>query len=309
MKIDIVGRRKVWFSVSIALMVIAVLASFIRGVKLDIQFSGGTIMTYSVSGEVDKNEFGGVVSGQLQEAVTVQEQQDVATGLTNYVVTLSSKDGVTPDQQASVTAALVEKYPNNDVRTVSLSNVDPAIGGDFLRKSLAAVALASLLMIIYIAFRFRKMNGWSAGVIAVLALLHDAVIAYAAFIICGFPLNDSFIAVILTILGYSINNTIIIYDRIRENRRLMPQKTTYAELVNESVNQSMRRSINTTTSTALAMLVVCIMSVIYNVQSILTFSLPLLVGMLAGFFSSVFISGPLWGWWQERKLVKKPSLG
>lgn len=311
MKIDFAGRRKTWFTISCCLIAITIIASFVLGVKLDIQFSGGTIAAYSFSGDIDIKEFGNTVEGALGQNVTVREQRDIATGLMNYEVTLSAKTGVTPEQQAAVTEALAQKYADHNVTMTKISNVDPTIGGDFLKKSLAAVALAALLMIVYIAFRFRKMNGWSAGVISVIALLHDAIIAYAAFVICGFPLNDSFIAVILTILGYSINNTIIIYDRIRENQRLLPAKTTYRELVNVSINQSMRRSINTTVSTVLAMLVVCIMSLIYNVESIMTFSLPLLVGMLAGFFSSVFISGPLWGWWQERKLTKKggPAVG
>lgn len=302
---DFVGRRKAWFTVSCCAIALTVIASFVMGVKLDIQFSGGTIATYAFTGDVDMKDFGDTVSTALGQNVSVREQRDIATGLMNYEVTLSTKTGITPEQQEAVTAALAEKYPENGVEMTKLSNVDPTIGGAFLKKSLAAVALAAVLMIVYIAFRFRKMNGWSAGVISVMALLHDAVIAYAAFVFCRYALNDSFIAVILTILGYSINNTIIIYDRIRENRRLLPAKTTYAELVNISVNQSMRRSINTTVSTVLAMLVVCIMSLMYNVESIMTFSLPLLVGMLAGFFSSVFISGPLWGWWQERKLTKK----
>lgn len=299
--IDFSGRRKAWFTISCCAIALTVIASFVLGVKLDIQFSGGTIATYSFTGDVNMQEFGDTVSEALGQKVSMREQRDIATGLMNYEVTLSSKTGVTPEQQEAVNEALTAKYPDNNVEMTKLSNVDPTIGSAFLQKSLAAVALASLLMIIYIAFRFRKMNGWSAGVISVMALLHDAIIAYAAFVICGYPLNDSFIAVILTILGYSINNTIIIYDRIRENRRLLPAKTTYAELVNVSVNQSMRRSINTTVSTVVAMLVVCVMSLMFRVESIMTFSLPLLVGMLAGFFSSVFISGSLWGWWQERK--------
>ena len=97
--------------------------------------------------------------------------------------------------------ALQTQFPDNNVNAASISNVDPTIGRDFFLKSIVAVVAASILMIIYIAFRFRKMNGWSAGVIAVMALLHDLIIAYGAFVICGFPLNDSFIAVMLTILG------------------------------------------------------------------------------------------------------------
>lgn len=304
-QIDIVGRRKIWFTISIVLIVIAILASFFPGVKLDIQFSGGTIVTYSFSGDLDKGDFQSTVEGALNQKVTLREQSDVNTGATNFVVTLNSKAGVTPDQQIAVTTALNEKFPGANVQTASISNVDPSIGRDFLLKSVVAVAVAALLMIIYIAFRFRKMNGWSAGVIAVIALVHDLIIAYGAFVVCGFPLNDSFIAVMLTILGYSINNTIIVYDRIRENRRLLPVKTSYKDLVNISVNQSMSRSINTTVSTVIAVGCVCVMSLVYNVNSILTFAFPLLVGMFAGFFSSMFISGSLWSLWQEHKLAKK----
>ncbi len=220
-------------------------------------------------------------------------------------MTLSERTGISPDEQIAVNEALAQAFPDNQVEVVNLSNVDPTIGRDFFIKSIAAVVLASVVMILYIAYRFRKMNGWSAGVISVMALLHDVIIAYAAFVICGFPLNDSFIAVVLTILGYSINNTIIIYDRIRENRRLLPQRTSYAELVNTSVTQSLGRSINTTVSTVIAVACVCALSLIYHVSSILTFSLPLLVGMFAGFFSSVFIAGPLWALWQEHKAAQR----
>ena len=300
-QIDIVGRRKIWFTISIVLIVIAILASFFPGVKLDIQFSGGTIVTYSFNGDLDKGEFQSSIENSLGQKVTLREQNDVNTGATNYVITLNS----TPDQQIAVNTALNEKFPGADIQTASISNVDPSIGRDFLLKSVVAVAVASILMIVYIAFRFRKMNGWSAGVIAVAALVHDLIIAYGAFVVCGFPLNDSFIAVMLTILGYSINNTIIVYDRIRENRRLLPVKTSYKDLVNISVNQSMSRSINTTVSTVIAVGCVCVMSLVYNVSSILTFSFPLLVGMFAGFFSSMFISGSLWTLWQEHKLAKK----
>lgn len=309
MKIDVVGRRKIWFGISITLVVVAILASFVFGVKLDINFRGGTILTYSFNeaGAPDKDGFLQTAIEAAGQDASVQEQSDVTTGSMTYVVTLASKNGITPEQQDAITTALTQAYPDNGVAILSVSNVDASIGNDFLLKSLVAVALAAVLMIVYIAFRFRKMNGLSAGVISVIALLHDVIVAYGAFIICGFAINDSFIAVVLTILGYSINNTIIIYDRIRENRRLMPVKTSFAELVNTSVSQSLARSINTTVSTVLAMLVVCIVSMVFNVQSILTFALPMLVGLFSGFFSSVFLSGSLWAWWQEHKLAAKKA--
>ena len=133
-------------------------------------------------------------------------------------------------------------------------------------------------------------------------------VIYAVFVICGIPLNNNFIAAVLTILGYSINATIVVYDRVRENKRLMG-KVMVAELVNTSVNQSLTRSINTTVATVLALLAACIMALIFNVDSILTFAFPLIVGMVSGVYSSLCISSSLWVVWQEHKAKKHSYVG
>ena len=172
------------------------------------------------------------------------------------------------------------------------------------KNSEVAVAAAAVLMILYIAYRFRRMGGWSAGVFSVVALLHDVMYVFAAFVLFRFPIGDSFIAVALTILGYSINATIVVYDRIRENKRLLGSKVTVDEVVNVSINQSLTRSINTTVSTVIAMGTVCVISVIYHVESILVFSLPMLIGMVAGAYSSVCLAGPLWATWQNYKAAQ-----
>jgi preprotein translocase SecF subunit len=164
-----------------------------------------------------------------------------------------------------------------------------------------AVILASVLTIIYIAFRFRKIGGLSAGVCAVTALFHDVIIVYGVFNLCGFEISANFMAVILTILGYSINNTIVVYDRIRENEDILDEKTSFAELINTSLNQSFTRSIHTSVSTFIAMFVVCVVAVIFKVDTILTFSLPLMVGIVVGTYSSLCFAPNLWGWWCSRK--------
>ena len=174
------------------------------------------------------------------------------------------------------------------------------MGREFVQKCAVAVALALLLMILYIALRFRVMDGWSAGVMAALVLLHDVIVVYATFVLCGFPINDSFIAVALTILGYSINATIVIYDRIRENRRLLGAKVSLSELVNLSINQSLGRTAGTSFSTILAMVVVAVMGWVYGLSSIVTFAFPLIMGLVSGLYSSVCLAGPLWVFWEER---------
>lgn len=138
------------------------------------------------------------------------------------------------------------------------------------------------MLVIYIAIRFKNIGGWLAGVCAIAALLHDCIIVYGTFIICHMSINANFMAVVLTILGYSINNTIVIYDRIRENETLYRKSKSRNEIVNMSINQSLTRSINTSITTIVAMLAVTIVAAIYGVTSIISFSLPMMIGMIAG---------------------------
>jgi preprotein translocase SecF subunit len=139
---------------------------------------------------------------------------------------------------------------------------------------------------------------------SIVALVHNCIVAFGVFVLLGFPLSEIFMAVILTIVAYSLNDTIVLYDRIRENKRLLPFKTPVGELVNRSINQSITRSINTSSTTALAMLVVTIMALIFNVQSIVTFAFPLTIGLLVGMYTSICIAGPLWVKWQQRQARK-----
>lgn len=302
--IDFCGKRKLWLTISGVVLAIALVCAVIFGVELDITFRGGSIVTYSFTGDVPKESFESAVESALGQAVSVQAQQDISSGDINYVVTLSAKEGISPETQGAVTAALQAAFPSNAVAVVSSNNVDPAIGHEFFAKSMLALAAASFLMVVYIAFRFRKMGGWSAGVFAVIALLHDVLVVLATFIVLRFPLDDNFIAVALTILGYSLNDTIIIYDRIRENNRLHTCKTV-DETVNKSINQSLSRSINTSVCTVLSLVVVCVMALIFNVQSILTFAFPMTLGLISGAYSSICIAGPFWARWQNYKKEKK----
>ena len=178
------------------------------------------------------------------------------------------------------------------------------MGKEFLKKCLVAVVFASVIMIVYIGLRFRKIGGASAGVVSVIALLHDILVAYGVFVLLGFTINDNFIAVVLTILGYSINDTIVIYDRIRENKHYYGDKMKLGELVNMSINQCLRRTVTTSLTTAMALLCICVVALMMNVNSILSFAVPMMVGVISGLYSSVFLSGSLWTLWQEKKAAK-----
>ena len=305
--INFVGKKKIFFIISTVLIVGIFLFALIGGVEMDIQFRGGSLITLSYQGEVDHSEFQAAAEKLLGDKISLQEQEDSQTKAKNLVVTTAQATGVDTDQLNAMVDSLNEQFPEAQFAVEEIDTVNPTIGREFFIKCLVAVAFASLLMIVYIALRFRKIGGWSAGAMSVLALLHDVVVVFGVFVIGGIPLNENFIAVVLTILGYSINATIVIYDRVRENRRIYGKKVPLAELVNKSINQSLRRSVNTTISTVIALGVVCVVAYIYQVNSIITFALPLIVGMISGLYSSLCIAGPLWVTWQEHKMAKKAN--
>lgn len=300
--IDFIGKRKLFFTISIVLVAFSILSTFIFGVDLDIQFKGGTIITYVYDGELncdnftdDAKEILGGIGVQYTTGV------DFSTGKSNIQLSLTSTSGLSSDKQFELTNSLTEKYAENNIELVESSDVSPSSGREFFLKCIVAVILSSIVLIIYIAVRFKKIGGWLAGICAIIALLHDCIIVYGTFIVCGMPINANFMAVVLTILGYSINNTIVIYDRIRENSKLYGKKMTREENVNMSINQSITRSLNTSITTVVAMLAVTIVAAVYGVTSIISFSLPVMVGMIAGTYSSVCLVAVLWSYLEGKK--------
>ena len=303
MKFDFIKNRKIYFIISMSIIVIALACTFIFGVNLDIEFKGGTIITYSYEGDIDKAAFESAIEGVVGN-VSVNESNSIATGATNLVVTLASNEGITPETMEKVNAAVEESF---SVKYVESSTVDPTIGGEMLLKSLVAVAIASALMILFIGFRFRKIGGWSAGVCAVIALLNDIFVVFATFVIFGISIDTNFMAVVLTILGYSVNDTIVIYDRIRENKSILGANTPVAELVNTSLNECLRRTVLTTLTTVSALVVVCVVAIVFNVTSILSFAFPMMIGMVHGVYSSIGVAPQLWVLWQQKKESKKAA--
>lgn len=312
-ELNFVGKKKIFFIISACLLLLTVLATVVFGARLSVQFKGGSIATYSFTGDIDKGKVAKVVKDTIKEDVTVTESTNLQNNTKNLVITLSKANSLSVDNQTKLTDALQKEYKDNKIELMKIDNVDPTIGKEFFMKCLVALIAASLLIILYIGIRFRKIGGISAGVMGVVALIHDSIMVYATFVICGFPINDNFIAAILTILGFSINDTIVIYDRIRENEKAMSPKTPIGELVNVSINQSLTRALNTTITTVAALLVVCIVSVVCHVDSIIDFVFPMMIGMISGVYSSLCLSGPLWVAWKEhqekKKLAQKSAKG
>ncbi len=254
--------------------------------NFDIDFVGGTTFELDLHQSIDKSVTDNVA--QLFKA---------STGKTPSSVTSSGAQGVrvkalvmTDDEVEAFTEKLVEAYQLDIEKDYQVERVSASVGKDLARSAFIASGVAVLLILVYIAIRFE----FRSGIAAVCALVHDLLVMLSMYIIFRIPFNINFIAAALTILGYSINATIVVFDRIRENRKNAGQET-FGQIVDRSIWDTMTRSINTTVTT----LIVMVMLLIFGVDSIRNFAIPLCIGIVCGCYSSVCISGPLWN-----KLVK-----
>ena len=305
---NLTAHRKQYLCVEVCLLVVVLCCSFLFGVKLDTEFTGGAMITLSYEDSFDQSAVQKTAAAALESNdLTLQTGENVATGEQTLKISMPGTETVTTEQVETLIDSLNENYPENSFAQLSLSNVSAAMGTKFLQKSLVAVLFALVLILIYIAIRFKNIGGLTGGLMAILALVCDLMIVYGTFVVLRTPLDGNFIAAMLTILGYSINDTVVVYDRIRENRPLLGKKASFEELVNLSVNQSARRTVVTTVTTVMALGIMCIVSKLYGLDSIFTFAFPLMMGMLSGVFTSLFVSTSAWLTWSERKKSGKKT--
>lgn len=298
------GRKKLVGIIAAVFVLAAIIGTLILKIDVAIEFKGGTIITYTYDGDIDTNSVQKTISDSLGLKVKVGAGESLSTGEKNLTVSFTTKNGLTADRQSELMETLNKTYPDNNITLYDSNDVNPTTGKEFFIKCIVAVIFASLLIIAYVAIRFKKIGGLPAGVCSVAALFHDLLVVYVTFVFLGFEINSNFMAVILTILGYSINNTIVIYDRIRENKSLMP-KASIRELANAGCTQSLTRSIRTTITTLGTMVVVSIVVFASGYTSLLSFSVPLIAGLISGAYSSLFVSTTLWVAWLERKEKNK----
>ena len=300
--IRFIPNRKKFYGFSCALIAVVLVFCGVFGVHMDVEFKGGSMVTLAYQGEADLNALKSAISGELNQSnLTLQTGSDIS-GSQTLTVTLPGSQTLTTEQLDNLLTTLNEQFPDNAFSQNEVSNVNATIGKEFLLKSVVALVAACVLIMLYVAYRFRRIGGFKAGATAVVALLHDLFVVFGVFVILRIPLNGNFIAAMLTILGYSINDTVVIYDRIRENSALYSKKQlSLPELVNLSINQSFSRSLMTTITTCCALGVVCAVSIFYRLDSIYTFAFPLLFGMISGVYSTICIATPLWVDWKQRK--------
>ena len=283
MKIEIKNRMKPCLIFSLAIMLIALVMTLTgHGLNLGVDFTGGTLMTYNMGSEFDTNDISAVLT-----ANGITDAQIAKVGQDNEVqIRISDKDN-TDSLRSELEKSLSEKYPN--IKYVDLSRVGAVAGRDLINNAIKSVLVASVLMLLYIAIRF----DFFSGLAAILGLLHDVLIMLSVSVILRsfMRVETTYIAALLTIVGYSINNTIIIFDRIRENSH-KPQLRSMKrdEIVNLSVKESLSRTLNTTATTLITVVVLYI----FGVDSIKLFALPLIIGIIAGTYSANMINGYIW---------------
>lgn len=285
--------------ISAGIMVLALLLSlFGMGINVGIDFSGGMSMQYTMGEAVTQSDIEGVLNGIGLKDYAVSVQGSNRDSI-NIRIKAIDEDGV-QGVQASITEALQTKYPNAAIYG-DVNYVGPVAGATLLRNAFFSVLIAALCMLIYIAIRF----DFNSGAAAVLGLVHDVLIMLSFMVILRsfVQMNSSFIAAMLTIVGYSINNTIIIFDRIRENARKMPSSTPRVDVVNRSIKECLGRTINTTLTTLVT--IVCLY--IFGVSSIREFALPIIVGIISGVYSANMINGYVWAFLEEKKRAKKAA--
>ncbi len=297
-------NTKKWFKISAIVYAILIVAGIIMtvafGPKLDINFSGGTKISYSYKGDIAEKDFEDKVATVLDKEFSVSKNTSLAGDVNSYVITLAGKDSIAAETQEKITTTLQKEFKDNDVNLYDSNSVSPTIAGTFFIKSLVAVLITAVLVVIYVGIRFRKIGGVSASLTAFCALIVDLLTAFFICVIFRLPIDMNFMAVVLTILGYSLNDTIVIYDRVRENKRMFPDMPL-SENMDKSVSATLVRNIVTTITTVCAVLTIVVVSELYGLTSLRSFAIPMAFGLVSGCFSSLFISGPLWVMYKEKK--------
>ena len=292
------NRSRICLIISAAIILIALILTVCgRGINLGIDFEGGLSMQYDLKKAVEKTDVDAVLDTMDAGTYTVTVQ-----GAANNEINVRIKDVAKDDiqkVQENFENGIKENYPEAE-SIGDVNYVGPVAGATLVKNAIISVLLAAALMLIYIAIRFDLNSGLSA----VFGLLHDVLIMLSFMIIFRsfIQMNSSFIAAALTIVGYSINNTIVIFDRIRENAKKMPT-VAKEEVVNISIRESLGRTICTTVTTLITIVALCIL----GVASIREFALPIIVGILAGVYSANMINGYVWAFLEERRRSHKKA--
>lgn len=279
-----IENRMKCFAISTVVIATGLASMFYNGsqgngmLNWDIEFTGGTSFEIDMGAEFDNDELIQLIEDTTGEG-NIQLQNVVNTN--QVMIKMKSIDSPT---RSALEVAVEEGFENSEI--ISSADVSGVVSGQMQVAAVQAIVVACIAMLIYISFRFKDVR---AGGSAIVALMHDVLIVLTAYSLLRIPVDNAFIAVLLTVLGYSVNATIVIFDRVRENKVNFPRNKTI-EKMNRSIEQTLGRSIHTSITTFLAVGSVYFL----GVQSIKEFALPMMVGIVAGIYSSIFISASVW---------------
>jgi len=302
MNITIKNHSKICLIISATILLTAIVMSlFGYGINYGIDFAGGLNIEYNMNSTFDQADVETALRNQGLTDFKVSTSGDAGTTLNIRIPKLDDEEEI-QTLQNGLEEELLAKYPDMDTDNAVASYVGPTAGATLVKNAILSVVLAAALMLIYIAFRFDL----NSGMAAVFGLLHDVLIMFSFMVLLRnvIQMNSSFIAAMLTIVGYSINNTIVIFDRIRENHK----KAAYTSLPREEVvNISIRESLGRTVNTTLTTLITIVSLYVMGVASIKEFSLPIIIGILAGLYSANLINGYVWAFLEERHKDRKKA--
>jgi len=284
---DFVGKSKISFRISLALVILSVILLLKPGLNWGVDFTGGTLLERGFERPITAGEIREVLGSVHLDGIDLVKS--VIQPVEGNRAALIRTQILDNEQIQVIDEGLTEHFGEVDVRRTEM--VGPVVGQELVKQALMALMLAAVGMLVYLSFRFE----YRFAVVAVLAVLHDALLVLGIFALLAKEINSPFIASILTVVGYSVNNTIVIFDKIRENMSFR-KRESWAEIANKSINETLTRSINTSLTTLLAVLALFF----FGGATIRDFILALLLGIVVGTYSSVFVAGPLWVEWKNR---------
>lgn len=294
-RFDILKRSKLWFAISLLIIIPGIFCMFTKGFNFGIDFTGGTIIEMEFQQEVTLPQVRDVLRGYNLDNATIQLSGDVSNVEASKDVMIRTMD-LEENERKAVMASLKDEI--GDYTVLREEKVGATIGGELITDALMATVISWILIILYVSYRFE----WRFGVAAILTLIHDVLIVLSVFSFLQKQVDSSFVAAILTIIGYSINDTIVIFDRIRENQRLhFKRGGDLNELANRSIYQTLTRSLYT----VFTVLFTTFALYFFGGDTTKDFSFALLIGFFSGSYSSIFVASPLWVVLKNRFPAKK----
>lgn len=282
----IIEKTKIWFSISLIIILIGFGFAATKGLEYGIDFKGGTVVKIDIGKDFVKSDVDKVVAKYAQDYQTNKSD--------NTKIEIKS-NSITDNQIAAMFKDIKAKYNLKDTALISQDRIGATVGNELKQKAVMAIILSGIAMLIYVGIRFE----FKFATAAILSLLHDVLITTAVYAVFRFPIDSGFLAAILTVIGYSINDTIVVFDRIRENSKYM-RKSDVVEIANASLTQTMARSINTVLT-----VLITLIAVYAFVPAIRNFATPLLVGIISGMYSSIFIATPFWVIFKKKAKKKR----